>query len=170
MSNIAKNTIRGYKNANFYIYVSRYIKMNSRCVSRYINTVKTALWIPPPFCASFLMQKDSLTWGDSYLRLENFKVRFFWERKFVKVLLRTTVWCLEELNNLNLGREMLILRFLLWSKLILLCVLMEMSWKMKENVHHAMKKYHAMKKWQKCTPYIEKMAENRHYGGQKGIH
>ena len=45
----------------------------------------------PPFCASFLRQKDSLTWGDSYLRLENFKVRFFRERKFVKVLKRTSV-------------------------------------------------------------------------------
>jgi len=27
-----------------------------------------------------------------------------------------------------------------------------------------------LKNDRKCTPYIEKMTENRHHGGQKGIH
>jgi len=55
------------------------------------SSVHCKLRYESPFCASFLRQKDSLTWEDSYLKLENFKVRFFWERQFVKVLKRTTV-------------------------------------------------------------------------------
>ncbi len=48
---------------------------------------------------------------------------------------------------------MLILRFLLWSELILLCV-----------------DGNKLKNERKYTPQIEKMTENRHHGGQKGIY
>ena len=39
----------------------------------------------PPFCASFLRQKDSLTWEDSYLRLENSKFASSYKRISLRV-------------------------------------------------------------------------------------
>ena len=96
----------------------------------------------PLFCASFLRQKDSLTWEDSYLKLENFKVRFFWERKFVNVLKRTTVRCLEELNNLNLGGDAYLALFTLIGA-------------------HSVVRFdgNELKNERKCTPRNEKMTK-----------
>jgi len=60
---------------------------------------------------------------------------------------------LEELNNLNLGGDVYLALFSLIRAHSIVCI-----------------DGNKLKNERKCTPCIEKMTENRHHGGQKGIH
>ena len=98
---------------------------------------------PPPFCPSFLRQKDSLTWEGSYLSVRTSKFASFYERKYVKALKGTTFCFLEELNNLNLGGDAYLTLFTLIGT---------------HSV--AFIDGNKLKNERKCTPRIEKKTKN----------
>ena len=86
---------------------------------------------------NFALHKgDSLRWGYS---CPNFKVRFFLRTKVRESTKKNNLLMSGGTQQSQILAGMLILRFLLWLELILLCVLMEISWKVKENVRHTLK-------------------------------
>ena len=107
----------------------------------WVSAVRLVFWQLTPLLKS--LASVICVINPPYLRLENFKVRFLRERKFVWVLKRTIFGCLEELNNLNLGGDAYLAVFTLIG------------------AHSVVRIYgNKLKNERKCTPRNENMTTN----------
>ena len=86
-----------------------------RFISNNTNTIQcTPCNESPTLRLIFLRQKYLLKWGYSVLRVRT--------SKFVKILIETTFWLLEELNNLNLGGDVYLALFTLIGAHSVVCI------------------------------------------------
>jgi len=115
------------------------------------STVYSVQWIPPTLRLIF-KAKVFIGVGIFSTQRLKFKVRFFLRTKIREStkrnnLLMSGVW---RNSTISILVVMLVLRYLLWSELILLCELMGISWKMTENIRHTLKNE------RKSTPWLAK--------------